>query len=106
MTDTAARHLERSVHGPFESITIRQGGQTEHDSDADRRSPIHEHSGSSTHGNRSDLSQDRRYELRRGDHAGATGEKGAGHAAAFAVRFGAGAGHGGIADRKSHSARR
>jgi hypothetical protein len=31
MTGTAARHLERSVHGPFESITIRQGGQTEHD---------------------------------------------------------------------------
>src|SRR5262249_1620233 len=28
MTGTAARHLERSVHGPFESITIRQRGQT------------------------------------------------------------------------------
>jgi hypothetical protein len=23
--------FERSVHGPFESITIRQRGQTEHD---------------------------------------------------------------------------
>ena len=31
MTGTAARHLERSVHGPFESITIRQRGQTEYD---------------------------------------------------------------------------
>lgn len=27
----AARHLERPVHGPFESITIQQRGQTEHD---------------------------------------------------------------------------
>src|SRR5262249_48840563 len=101
-----ARRRARSVHGPFESITIRQRGQTEYDLDADRRSPIHEHSGSWTHGNSSDLSQDRRSELGRGDHAGATGEKGAGHAAAFAVRFGAGAGHGGIADGRSHSARR
>src|SRR6202035_1879231 len=36
---------------------------------------------------------------------GPQARKGAGHAAAFAVRFGAGAGHGGIADRRSHSAR-
>src|SRR5262252_11230193 len=73
-----ARRRARSVHGPFESITIRQRGQTEYDRDADRRSPIHEHSGSSTHGNPSDLSQDRRHELRRGDrgdNAGTTGEK-------------------------------
>src|SRR5262249_650343 len=54
-------------------------------------------------------SQDRcvaRLALSYGVPGGATGEKGAGHAAAFAVRFGAGAGHGGIADRRSHSARR
>src|SRR5215467_1367837 len=101
-----ARRRARSVHGPFESITIRR-----EDRPNMTEMPIDAPPSTNTRAVR--LTEIARIFLKIGamsygvgDHAGATGEKGAGHAAAFAVRFGAGAGHGGIADRRSHSARR